>query len=203
MKSEKYYKETFDEVHVPLALLGKVRDMKMEKKEIEKKSKLRYALSAVAAFVFCMVVSNGICYAATGETWISKAIVYINGEPVEKDITWHMEGDTVVGEMEVDVSEDGTARVDYFEVRDDDISGIDDVQDMQIELTDNESALMNAEVISEGDRVFLCVNDEKIDITEDFADGSCTGTFEMDGKTLNYEVTGTIEEYSISIMCAL
>lgn len=41
----------------------------------------------------CLVASNGICYAATGHSWVTKAIVYINGEASEQDIVMEKQED--------------------------------------------------------------------------------------------------------------
>lgn len=80
MNNKEFYTDTFNEVHVPAAVLGKVRDMKMEKTTIKRQNKLRYAVSAVAVLAVCLIASNGICYAATGDTWIQKVTFYVNGE---------------------------------------------------------------------------------------------------------------------------
>lgn len=87
MKNEKWYKETFDKVHVPEELLGKVMNME---NQTEKKAKRRwrYAMGALAAAFGLFVASNAVCYAATGETWVSKITFYLNGEKYERDITW-------------------------------------------------------------------------------------------------------------------
>lgn len=87
MKNEKWYKETFDKVHVPGELLGKVMNME---NQTEKKAKRgwRYAMGTLAAVLGLFVASNVVCYAATGETWVSKVTVYLNGEKVERDISW-------------------------------------------------------------------------------------------------------------------
>lgn len=87
MKNEKWYKETFDKVHVPGELLGKVMNME---NQTEKKAKRRwrYAMGALAAAFGLFVASNAVCYAATGVTWVSQITFYLNGEKVERDITW-------------------------------------------------------------------------------------------------------------------
>lgn len=186
MKNDKYYKDVFDEIHVPEAVLGKVRDMKMEKKEIRCKSKLRYAVSIAAAFVLCMVVSNGIAYAATGSTWISKATWYINGEKTEKDVVWHQDGDNFYGEISVE--NDDEVKVEHISGTSPD-STIDTGNDSVVELI----------LETDSDKVFLNVGNglKRIDITDDFADGECKGTVELDGASYNYEITGTVDEYSI------
>lgn len=191
MNNKEFYTDTFNEIHVPAAVLGKVRDMKMEREAIKRQSKLRYAVSAVAVLAVCLIASNGICYAATGDTWIQKVSFYVNGEKQELDVTMHKEGDTVVGEVTREVDEGEEAYV----VTTDNIGSDEEIV--------VESAIKDSSLISEGDKVYLVIGDnlKKIDITEDFADGKCSGSFELEGLTYNYEVTGTVEESSISLNC--
>ena len=191
MNNKEFYTDTFNEVHVPAAVLGKVRDMKMERAAIKRQSKLRYAVSAVAVLAVCLIASNGICYAATGDTWIQKVSFYVNGEKQELDVTMHKEGDTVVGEVTREVDEGEEAYV----VTTDNIGSDEELV--------VESAIKDTSLISEGDKVYLVIGDnlKKIDITEDFADGKCSGSFELEGLTYNYEITGTVEESSISLNC--
>ncbi len=202
MKNKEYYQETFDEVHVSEALLGKVKGMKMEEKKIQRKSKLRYAAAIAAAFGICIAASNGICYAATGNTWVEKVILYINGEPVEQDITWHEEGDTVYGEFEYETDGEKPAKVVFY--------GADGSR-LETEGTGNgficgkagegeqPESDFSAELLREDDRIYLAIGDSRIDITEDFADGSCSGSFEYEGTIYEYEVTGTVDEYTVDI----
>lgn len=191
MNNKEFYTDTFNEVHVPAAVLGKVRDMKMERAAIKRQSKLRYAVSAVAVLAVCLIASNGICYAATGDTWIQKVSFYVNGEKQELDVTMHKEGDTVVGEVTREVDEGEEAYV----ITTDNIGSDEEIV--------VESAIKDTSLISEGDKVYLVIGDnlKKIDITEDFADGKCSGSFKLEGLTYNYEVTGTVEESSISLNC--
>lgn len=195
MNNKEFYKDTFNEVHVPAVLLGKVRDMKMEKATIKKQSKLRYAVSVVAVLAFCLIASNGICYAATGDTWIQKVTYYVNGEQQELDVTMHKEGDTIVGEVTKEIDEtEGEERIEM--VTDGDVSDFG----AEMEL----SANMKTSLVKEDNKIYLVIGDnqKKIDITEDFADGKCNGTFEMENKTYNYEVTGTVEECGIRLSCS-
>ncbi|MDE7366590.1 MAG: hypothetical protein K2N24_04475 [Lachnospiraceae bacterium] len=191
MKNKEYYQGTFDEVHVPEAVLGKVKGMKMEEKKIQKKSKLRYAAAIAAAFGLCIVASNGICYAATGNTWVEKVILYINGEAVEQDITWHQDGDLVYGEFEYQVDGEEPAVVEFY-----------NSEDTQMEIKDGaeyEECNLTSEILQENDRLYLSIGDSKIDITEDFADGECSGTFEFQGVTFEYELSGTVDNYTVDV----
>ena len=51
----------------------------------------------------------------------------------------------------------------------------------------------------EGGKVYFLANDLKIDITEDFTDGTCSGTFALDGMEYSYDITGNADEYNISV----
>ena len=96
-------KNVYDEIHAPEALLGKV--MEMKKDEFKKRAVIKYIAAAVLALVLTVVASNGICYAATGETWIGKIKILVNGVEQEHDITWEKDGDLIFGIMEIEVEE--------------------------------------------------------------------------------------------------
>lgn len=66
---------------------------------------IKYIAAAVLALVLTVVASNGICYAATGETWIGKIKILVNGVEQEHDITWEKDGDLIFGIMEIEVEE--------------------------------------------------------------------------------------------------
>ncbi len=96
-------RQVYDEIHAPEVLLGKV--MEMKKDEFKGRRMVKYIAAAVLALAITVVASNGICYAATGETWIGKMKVLINGVETEQDVTWQQDGDTLVGIMEMEVEE--------------------------------------------------------------------------------------------------
>lgn len=203
MKNKEYYQSTFDEVHVPEAVLGKVKGMKMEEKKIQKKSKLRYAAAIAAAFGLCIVASNGICYAATGNTWVEKVILHINGEAVEQDITWHQDGDLVYGEFEYETDGEEPAVIEFYDaeasVPDGTGYGFIAGKASEDETMEHSESDFHTEILQENERIYLVIGDSKIDITEDFADGECSGSFEFKGVTFDYEVTGTVDEYSVNV----
>lgn len=188
MKNREYYQNTFDEVHVPVAVLRKVKGMKMEEKKIQKRSKLRYAIAAAAVLGISVVASNGICYAATGDTWVSKIVMYINGEPVEQEMVWHQEGDMVYGDVVVET--DGAEEIVVA------LEGVDSAPDTFYMDVQNDPAF-DGKLVREEEKLFLVLGDAKIDITEDFADGDCGGVFDYEGVTYAYEVTGDEQEYNI------
>lgn len=211
MNNKEAVKQVYDEIHAPDALLGKV--MKMDKKEFKMRNVMRYAAGVAAAFAVALVVSNGVCYAATGETWISKAIVYMNGEETEQDMTWHQEGDLVYGEIELPVKEgedsqievvsfvtDGELPEQVYVMTDDTTTASDLPEEAASENTYTEDTF-STQLMEENGKIFLLAGEEKIDITEDFKDGEATGTFELEGVTIKYTVTGDPETCEISLAC--
>ena len=96
-------RQVYDEIHAPEVLLGKV--MEMKKDEFKGRRMVKYIAAAVLALAITVVASNGICYAATGETWIGQMKVWINGVETEQDVTWQQDGDTLIGTLEMEVEE--------------------------------------------------------------------------------------------------
>ncbi len=187
MNNRDYVRGAYDEIHAPDALFGKVMDMKnKEVKKFDKRNVLKYA-AAFMAFAIAFAGSNGICYAATGETWVEKAYVYINGEKQEVDVTVTQEGDAVVAEMQLEVDENDDVVVSMVDEAD--VSTEDTVGSM-----DN-----TAELKYENGKVYLVVGDESVDITDDFADGEATGQVECEGEIVSYTVTGNADAYEISL----
>ncbi len=198
MKNRDYVRSAYDEIHVPDALFGKVISMKKENKI---RSVLKSAAIAFGAFTITFVASNGICYAATGETWVGKAIVYINGEKQEHEITYVQEGDKIVGKIEFEVDEQQDIAVQV----DDEADGaveyniqVDSNADTSSEYDD--AALVDMAILETGnDKVYLVILDKTADITEDYADGEAKGQIDVNGQTVNYTVKGNRDEYEITI----
>lgn len=187
MNNRDYVRGAYDEIHAPDALFGKVMDMKnKEVKKFDKRNVLKYA-AAFMAFAIAFAGTNGICYAATGETWVEKAIVYFNGEEQEVDVTFTREGDTVVGNMSLVVDENDDVVVSM-------------VDEAEVSTEENVSSMSNtAELKCEDGKVYLVVAGETVDITEDFADGEASGQVMHDGEMVNYTVTGNTDAYEISL----
>lgn len=181
MSNKEWYKESFDQVHIPEAVLGKVRNMEKKQKIIKRKSKLRYAVTVIAVLMLCFAVSNGITYAATGEsvaTWIEKGWSVCDNEAVDL---------YKIGDEYFAVSEgvDPKAFIKDLNINKfmsdghDDIAVIFAKEGMGRLVRDNKTA-----------RFYLFYGDFNLDITEDFADGESSGTFELNGKQYEYVVTG-------------
>lgn len=210
MRNEKWYKETFDQVHVPDKLLGKVMNMENQTKA---KKGWRYAMGALGTAFALFVASNGICYAATGETWVSRMTLWINGEKVEKDVTWQENGDgTFLGTVEMDGSEetdlfvatdvedvtreDGDYSFQFYGEGDDSYSadcvidcGVEEDEDGTIWLRVREGGVCKAEA----------------DITADLADGYAEGDIAGgDGIIFHYQVTQTeAGDYELALSAEL
>ena len=150
MNEKENVKKIYDQIHAPEALLGKV--MEMKKDAFKFRNCVKYAVAAVAALALTFVASNGICYAATGETWISKIKVNINGNEVTPDVTWKEEDGNMVGtfEMELDSVDEETGEKDkvfaQIEVQPDgvnaeDVDGLEDTTVLTIVTTGEDNSV--------------------------------------------------------------
>lgn len=109
--------DAYNEIHAPDALKRKVMNMNEEKKNkipaIRKVAKP--AICAVATMATIIVASNGICYAATGESLLAQIKLVINGETVEQEVNLNEEG---YGEVLVSLGELGEKKELIFVERD-------------------------------------------------------------------------------------
>lgn len=209
----KMYAGVFDDLNASEELKRKVRNMTETKKKrnIRTAVKIAYAAAAAAAV---LVAGNVIAYATTGETMLR---VFINGEEqtefsytFDEGIGFKYEpndGEQVYVNIEGDFSEneggeiyiydtDGGVGVTYNV----DIADPDDVSNAVSTALAFESITdVRTELVEEDGKTYLSVNDMKIDITEDYKDGTAEGTFEMDGEVFYYTVTS---EGDISLLIA-
>ena len=192
MSNQSQYKAMMGEVHASADLIGKVKGIPMEKTK-KRGMALKFATATCAALLGVFVVTYGVCYAATGETWVEKVTVWINGEPVEMDVQMSQNGDTTVGEVSYEVgdgeggavqmtmiSEGGDFDGTTYEIHDYTVEGAEDgspnADDMVLESSDGHVVLAPEGV-------------EPIDLTDELAaNGAATGTYEKDGAT--YGVPG-------------
>lgn len=185
-KNKEYYQNTFNEVHASEDLLRKVEAMKeskdgRRKKGIKKTIKFGYAVAA--ALVIAMISSNVIAYAATGSTWVEKVIVTVNGEEKEAEIEKVIDSDGN-GYVVTTVEEEGETDIQIYEGDDKRV----------------ENSLPNTEIVKDKDKIYLMAEETKVaDITKDIEDEKCEGTFELEGITYKYVVTGTADDYTINL----
>lgn len=109
MKNREKVERVYNEIHAPEALVWKVMDMskEMKTKNYKTRNVVKYAVCTLAIMVVTFMASNGICYAATGESLVTKIKVTINGEEKQEDINWTKDGDTYQGEVTIP-GEDGS-----------------------------------------------------------------------------------------------
>lgn len=204
MKNQEKYKAVFGEIHAPDDLIRKVRNISMENKKLQRNRKWKVALASVAAAFGLFAGANGICYAATGDNLVSKIVIMVNGEEVESEIEWHEEGDTLVGTIEYEVEDDAEgASIAVQEVF------IADKEDAELIEGDAENSVYELDamdtsgiVVQEEDgKIYLVPGEgtQKIDITEDIADGTAEGTLTYNGEKCNYIVIQSEDGYSVSI----
>lgn len=200
---EEFIKEVYSEIHAPDALFGKVMNMKKRELRIKKAARIAAATAAIAAVGF--VASNGICYAATGNTWVSNVLMYVNGEPVEKEVTWHESGDALYGTVELDDEQIGDNKeisvaiegngeeADSFFIQTTPEDGEDKGR------ASNDSAKEEGTLKKEGDQIMLTILGQKFDVTKDFEDGEATGNVDYNGESFVYKVTGTLKDYDLTL----
>lgn len=198
MNNQSRYRAMMGEVHASADLIGKVKDIPMEKKMKKGGIALRVATATCAGLLGVFVVTNGVCYAATGETWVEKATVYINGEPVDVDVHLAQDGNVTTATIDYTVEDVDGAGGDVQMIVEGDA---DDVRDATFEITDytvegapDGSPNADGMVLESADgRVLLAPGEgvEPIDLTDDLtAHGGATGTFDYAGKTFVYQVSG-------------
>ncbi len=208
MNNANRYKAMMGEVHASADLIGKVKGITMEKTK-RRGVALRLATATCAGLLGVFVVTNGVCYAATGETWVEKAIVMVNGDPVEVTVKDRQEGDVAVGTVEYTVEDavgEGGDIAMTMSAEDGDFSNMAyEIKDYTAEGADAADGAAGGMVLESDDgHVLLVPGDgsqaEPIDITDQIkAQGGATGTFEMDGATYVYQVSGEPGNWHASV----
>ena len=122
MTNKEKYKQAFSGLHASI-------DVRME--DIMKKKSInvarRIAVAAVALTVG-FVGSNGVCYAATGETWVEKVFIKVNGVEKEAIVTEYEDGTVCYG-IQLEPYQDGENSVDrYVEI----ITKKENIEDISI-----------------------------------------------------------------------
>ncbi len=145
MNNQEKFKQTFDQVHAPEELLGKVMDMQMEKKEFRTRNLVKALVCAVALGLGLFGAGNGICYAATGESLVTKMKVIIDGEEKLYDVEWKQQGNVYHGNVTIP-SEDGSS-VTVLTVSDDIPENMDVYMDISKEETTGEDGITEEETV--------------------------------------------------------
>lgn len=145
MNNQEKFKQTYDEIHAPEGLLGKVMDLHMEKKEFKTRNVVKAAVCAIAVTLGMFGAGNGICYAATGETLVTKMKVVINGEETEKDIEWTQKGDTYHGEITIPGEDNSSVTV--YTISDEMPEDMDVFLDIHKEEVEGEDGIVEEETV--------------------------------------------------------
>lgn len=205
MSNQSQYKAMMGEVHASADLIGKVKGIPMEKTK-KRTTALKFATATCAALLGVFVVTNGVCYAATGETWVEKATVYINGEPVEMDVQMSQNGDTAIGEINYTVEdadgEGGEVQMTMISEGGDFDGTTYEIHDYTVEGTEAGSPNADDMVLesSDGHVVLAPEGVEPIDLTDQLAaNGAATGTYDKDGATYVYQVSGEPGSWHASV----
>lgn len=145
MNNQEKFKQTFDQIHAPEALLGKVMDMQMEKKEFKARNIVKVAVCVLALGLGLFGAGNGICYAATGESLVTKMKVMIDGKETSYDIEWKQQGDVYHGNITIP-SEDGSS-VTVLTVSDDIPENMDVIMEISKDKNTCEDGVTEEEVV--------------------------------------------------------
>lgn len=207
MSNQSQYRAMMGEVHASADLIGKVKGIPMEKTK-KRGIALRLATATCAGLLGVFVVTNGVCYAATGETWVEKATVWVNGEPVEMDVQMTQNGDVTVGTVEYTVEDADGAGGDVavtMSAEDGDFSGTTyEIRDYAAEGASASDAASAMVLESDDGHVLLAPGDgsevEPIDVTDQLAaKGVATGTYEAGGITYVYQVSGQPGSWNVNV----
>lgn len=188
MTNKEKYQQAF-------SVLRSSREIEMEDLKMNKNIVLKRVVATAAAVALCFGASNGICYAATGATWVEKMVVIFNGQEVEKPVqvtslgngdfsyTMPVSGETGSMQMTIVTDEEGLDATPVIVSSDESVVVPEDTPMVAME---------------DDGKIYFKYGEAKVDITEDFADGEASGTFLY--KELKYEfmVEGTVEINSIT-----
>lgn len=217
MDMQKQYKESYDDIVLREEKIEQLKDFEQlkkweEQKRLQKRTqRIRKVLVAAAAVAVVFLAGNTITYAKTGESLVKhteRAIWIVINQESE-----------IPGTFSASIEEDGgnVGVVIFGDDKELKVSDAENSVGTKKIYTNKESNfvvgskkkkgtneetyfIMDVKLEQRGDKIYLVVADdakEKIDITEDFADGEATGEFSVEGMDFRYKVTGDIDKYDI------
>ena len=185
LQNQKYYQETFREIHAPQGLAERLRNME---NVCKRKSNFvaKWVVVAVMAIVVLFVGSNGVAYATTGSTWVENLVGTIKLYGVEYDV-----------EMEERQNTDGNVwYAGNVEPGNGDIATITYEQIGDTLYTVGVSMEFSHSLKVKDGRAYVIDIDTEIDVTEEVLEkGQATGTYEVNGYTKAYRVWKEGEYY--------
>ena len=205
MSNKKLYKDTFDSIQLSEEAFRKVINMNKQTKLLPKRTfKFQNIIVAtVATFALLFISSNAISYAATGNTLIENVTIYMNENKVDDSqvTSYTNKNGNIHYEMEIDEKGDSSRKIVITDTALDMGYSISYDEETENNETTLNISIIQATVKQKGDQVVLVIGDDqqKILITDDFKDGTATGTFTLDGITYEYVVEGTIDSNTVNI----
>lgn len=186
-------KEKYQQAFSVLKASGKIE---MEGLKVNKNMVMKRVVAAVAAIALCFGASNGICYAATGATWVEKMVVIFNGQTLEKPVqvtslgngdfsyTMPVSGENGYTQMTIVTDEEGLDATPVIVSSDEGMVAQDDSPMISVE---------------DDGKIYIKYGEAKVDITEDFADGEASGTLKFSDLEYEFLVEGNVDVNSITL----
>lgn len=159
---------------------------------------MRCAACVCTALLAAFLASNGVCYAATGETWVEVVVLWMNGREVAVDVEVREAGDAAQGWSAFEATGDeGRPPSDIAPAEGSDGEGDGPEGPSIVRELDAGAAIVES---PEGD-VLLCPSDSSpIDITSQMeSEGRASGEYESNGKSYRYRVVKGPDGYSLEI----
>lgn len=188
--NKQLYQDAFRQIKLSDERYRQIRNMEENTMiHFDKKTKKRLGFRAaisLAALTIVFLSANGIAYAATGSTLIEQVAehvsVYVDGKPYDSAKVSKFKDKNGDTHYQVTVDDD-TKSVTMTE------SGEEDLKTSIKQL--NDTTYLIIEGITE--------KPVKIDITQDYADGSAEGTVQIEKADYQYKVNGTLEKYAVDL----
>ncbi len=197
MSNRSQYKAMMDEIEAPAELKRKVRNIP-SRETARRPSSARFATAACTILIGAFLVSNGVCYAATGATWVETVMLLLNGEEVAVSVEVQETGDSALGKSALEAigNDDGLPES---------ITPSEALDDNASESANNSLIFESGEggVVIEspnGNVFFQPDSASPINITLQLeSQGFASGEFERDGRIYTYHVTGGSGNYASEV----
>lgn len=179
MNNHDYFKNTFDEVHLPKEAFDRVRVMNEQTSAHEYAQSLKKKKRKTIKYVSCLAAVIMICLIAVN------FVKYVSGSRMINDMSYGSE----------DVQDDGMVTKSVILTEDEDLfrDFLSDESDSDDELT--------GRVVSEDESLYFVIDDcdVRIDITEDMSEGYCRGEFHLGNILYAYEVVDIDGDYDVHV----
>ncbi len=205
MSNHENFKATMEQVELSQFALQKMKDVEGKRM---KKPTWKYVVTAASLALF-FLLSNTICYAMTGNSFIDQVRLFLD---IEKEHIMINNGTFSESLTNTYVGEDGLT---YYEFSDGSITGISVRDPAHTSIFDYKIPIEGGFVsgiiefvgtlYEEDGSIYLDLYGDPIDVTEDFVDGVITGSFIYTGlenemsESFEYRVEGTLKDYTVDV----